>query len=219
MKYKGKIPRGRITIYESITMIISIIALAVSGISAYLQARKTDNIVFRIIPAKYDGTQQEFPFAAVNLGNTAGMVTLESMIFLYPGSDTKGDIIFPVNKTIIVKPGEMENFSVLSEDLFRYIPSDNQKRKILVNLSHLDSHGISRSGNFITGFISMSGAKRTLFTKNGYMPMNELRRDKGGHYVIMDENAISTGNPEMGFDKVYHKSVQKKAIEPPVIEH
>lgn len=129
--------KGRITRYEAITCIISLIALCVSAWSLYLQYHKADKLILRVNPVLYNGIEQKFEFAAVNLGNTSGMVNIQSLNILKPDSNTKGETFIPIDKAMIVKPGEMETFKfTLTDDLFNTIKPDNKKRKLSFALTY-----------------------------------------------------------------------------------
>jgi hypothetical protein len=197
--------RRQITVYEAVICIISLIALVVSILSMYLQFRKSDDIVLSVKPVSYNGLEQKFDFAAVNLGTAAGMVNIQSLTILKPGSSTKGDTFIPIDKSMVIKPGEMETFSFTTNDAFDTIQPDNQKHGLAIAMTYLGSNGKSKSGKFNIGFISMSGCKKTIYSDRCYLHTKELPKDKGGHFVIMDEKHLRYGNPQMGFDQVeYH---------------
>lgn len=120
--------KGRITIYEAVTCGISLIALGVSIWSVYLQFHKSDDIMLRVNPVSFNGIEQKFEFAAVNLGTAAGMVNIQSLTIMKPGSRTKGDTFIPIDKAMVIKPGEMETFSFTTNDAFNTIQPDNKKQ-------------------------------------------------------------------------------------------
>lgn len=197
--------RGRITVYEVVTCGISLIALGVSIWSVYLQFHKSDDIVLRVNPVSYYGIEQKFDFAAVNLGTAAGMVNIQSLTILKPGSNTKGDTFIPIDKSMVIKPGEMETFSFTTNDAFNTIQPDNQKHGLAIAMTYLGSNGKSKSGKFNIGFISMSGCKKTIYSDRCYLYTKKLPTDKGGQFFIMDEKHLRYGNPQMGFDQVEYR--------------
>jgi hypothetical protein len=197
--------RGRITVYEVVTCGISLIALVVSMWSVYLQFHKTDDIVLRVNPVSYNGLEQKFEFAAVNLGTAAGMVSIKSLTILNPGSNTKGATFIPIDHAMVIKPSEMETFSFTTNDAFNSIQPDNQKHGLAFAMTYLGSDGKSKSGKFNFGFISMSGSKKTIYSDRGYLYIKDLPKDKGGQFFVMDDKHLKYGNPQMGFDQVEHR--------------
>lgn len=199
---------GAITKYEIITLAIALVALAVSGLSLYFQYYKQDKLIIRLNPIGYnqkDGLV--FDLAVLNLGNTSGMLSLNSLKVLNENSTTKG-FVLPINKKIIVKPGEIETVSFVtkddkySADPFTQISDNNKKHDLLLNLKYLNADAKAYGNNLNMGFICMSSSKKTIHTDTGYLTTNKLLPERGGHTLQVEGDMVTYGDTKSGFTKI-----------------
>lgn len=194
-----------ITKYELFTLAIALVALIVSGISAYFQFYKQDKLILRLNPIGYnEDSGLIFDIAVLNLGNTSGMLTLNELHVLNENSKTKG-LVLPINKKIVVKPGEIETVGFMtkddkySADPFLKISGNNKKHELLLNISYLNSAAKIWSNNLNMGFICMSTNKKTIYTDTGYLPTNKLLPERGGHLLQIEGDTVTSGNIKSGF--------------------